>query len=147
MSENLTFGQAVEAMNQGKMLTRDGWNGQGRFVFQQVPSEVPADIIPRMTSLPELVKQEVAGRSEPLRYCNQMAICHPDNTIDGWVASVSDSLADDWRIYSGEHVVATDTVGAADPQHPGQIKLRHKEEVHAERRREKMLTHQTPIQD
>ena len=32
-NENLNFGKAVEALKQGKMVTRAGWNGKGMFLF------------------------------------------------------------------------------------------------------------------
>jgi len=34
-----------------------------------------------------------------LKYRNQFALVNPDNTINGWVPSSSDALADDWKIY------------------------------------------------
>ena len=33
MSENLNFGQAIEALKQGKRIARQGWNGKGMFLF------------------------------------------------------------------------------------------------------------------
>lgn len=84
------------------------------FIFQQVPSEVPEAIIPKMTSLPAAVKEEVIKRGLPLRYQNQLAIVYPDNSVNGWAPSVSDTLATDWSIHA-EFVVAGDTVGTATP--------------------------------
>lgn len=114
MQNQQTFGQAVEAMKQGKLVSREGWNGKGLFVFMQVPSEVPVAIIPKMTSLPAAVKEAVLSRQMPLRYKNQFAIVYPDNSVSGWAPSSSDSLANDWVIH-GEFVVAGDTVGTATP--------------------------------
>lgn len=110
---NQTFGAAVAALKEGKIVSREGWEGKGLFVFQQVPSEVPEAIIPKMTSLPSSVKNIVAARGLPLRYSNQLAIVFPDNTVKGWAPSVSDSLASDWTIE--EHIVAGYTVGTATP--------------------------------
>lgn len=112
MITNQTFGQAVEAMKQGKIVSREGWNGKGMFVFMQVPSEVPSDIIPKMTSLPAAVKAKVIERGQPLRYQNQLAIVYPDNNVYGWLASPSDCLGTDWCIHD-THVVAGETVGTA----------------------------------
>jgi hypothetical protein len=33
MTENLNFGQAIEAMKQGKRVARAGWNGKGMSVY------------------------------------------------------------------------------------------------------------------
>lgn len=114
MQNQQTFGQAVEAMKQGKIASREGWNGKGLFVFMQVPSEVPVAIIPKMTSLPAAVKEAVLAREHPLRYRNQFAIVYPDNSVNGWAPSSSDALAADWVIH-GEYVVAGETVGTATP--------------------------------
>lgn len=114
MLKNQTFGQAVDALHQGKMVSREGWNGKDLFVFRQVPSEVPEQIIPKMTSLPEAVKTKVVSRNLPLRYQNQLAIVYPDNNVHGWTPSPSDALANDWCIHE-PHVVAGETVGTAAP--------------------------------
>ena len=110
------FGEAIKALKQGKRVQRNGWNGKGMFIFMQVPSSVPAEIVPKMTSLPESVKNEFANRLEKfenapnaelktfrrhavsIQYKNQIAIVYPDNTIYGWVASPSDILEEDWLI-------------------------------------------------
>lgn len=123
MKTNQTFGQAVEALNQGKVVSREGWAGKDLFVFRQVPSEVPEHIIAKMTSLPEAVRAIVTTRGLPLKYENQLAIVFPDNHVNGWAPSVSDALATDWRIHDTDqiqpevegHVVAGDTVGTATP--------------------------------
>lgn len=101
--ENLNFGQAVEALNQGKRVARKGWNGKGLFIFKQVPSVIEKDIVPKMHSLPQSVKDEFAKRFESrnldsIKYDNQLAIVNPDNMINGWAPSVSDALAEDWII-------------------------------------------------
>lgn len=92
------FGQAIYALKQGKRIQREGWNGKGLFVFMQVPSEIAQDVIPKMQSLPQSVKDEFARRTGPITYQNQMAIVYPDNSIHGWVPSASDTLANDWCI-------------------------------------------------
>ena len=98
MKNNLTFGQAIEALHEGKRVAREGWNGKGMFIFKQVPAEIAADIIPKMQSLPQTVKDEFSKRGGSIRYKNQLAMVYPDNTIYGWVASPSDVLENDWCI-------------------------------------------------
>lgn len=92
-------GEAIEAANNYKRIQRYGWNGKGMFVFAQVPSVINADIIPKMTSLPQSVKDEFKRRgAESIKYSNQLAIVYPDNTIHGWSPSPADFLAEDWII-------------------------------------------------
>ena len=98
MIQNQNFGQAIEALKQGKRVARQGWNGKGMFVFQQIPAEINEEIIPKMQSLPQTVKDEFAKRGGNIRYKNQLAMVYPDNTIYGWVASPSDVLENDWCI-------------------------------------------------
>ena len=98
MIENQNFGQAIEALKEGKRVARQGWNGKGMFIFQQVPSEINEEIVPKMQSLPQTVKDEFAKRGGSIRYKNQLAMVYPDNTVYGWVASPSDVLENDWCI-------------------------------------------------
>ena len=94
----MNFGQAIEALKQGKRVARQGWNGKGLFVFMQVPSVINEEIIPKMQSLPQSVKDEFTKRGGSIHYFNQMAIVNPDNSINGWVASSSDTFAEDWEV-------------------------------------------------
>ena len=100
---NLPFGHAIAALKDGKRVAREGWNGKGLFVFMQVPAEIPKDIVPKMQSLPQSVKDEFQRRFDAethlyIRYSNQMAIVNQNNEIKGWAPSGSDSLATDWCI-------------------------------------------------
>ena len=102
------FGEAIKSLKAGKRIQRKGWNGKGMFVFMQVPSSVPAEVVPRMSSLPDAVKVEFSRRLDSMnkdlkvdagiRYQNQLAMVYPDNTIFGWLASPSDILSEDWII-------------------------------------------------
>jgi len=101
----VSFGKAIQALKQGRRVQREGWNGKGLFIFEQVPSQVPSNIVPKMTSLPQSVKDEFQRRLETqegndgtLKYQNQLAMVYPDNNIYGWVASPSDVLENDWII-------------------------------------------------
>ena len=94
----LDFGEAIEALKEGKKVARSGWNGNGLFVFKQVPSPIDAAIVPKMTSLPQSVKDEFVKRGQGPNYCNQMAIVKPDGSVDSWVASSADTFAEDWEI-------------------------------------------------
>lgn len=94
----MTFGDALEALNGGRRIAREGWNGKGLFVFKQVPAEIPADVIPKMQSLPESVKAEFERRGGGIRYANQLALVDPSSLITGWSPSVSDALSKDWFV-------------------------------------------------
>ena len=109
-----SFGNAVEALKQGKIVSREGWDGKGMFVFCQVPSQVPEAVIPKMTSLPQAVKDVLIQRGGAITYQNQFCIVYPDNSLHGWQPSGADALATDWVIHE-PHVTAGETVGSATP--------------------------------
>ena len=71
----------------------------------QVPSTIKREIVPKMQSLPQSVKDEFERRfNDPneqidaIYYDNQLALVNPSNLITGWAPSVSDSLAIDWVV-------------------------------------------------
>ena len=108
----MNFGQAIEALKQGKLVAREGWNGKDLFVCKQVPSEISMTVVPLMQSLPSAAKEKFKTRQQEaidkgmsdlfipntIKYCNQMIIVKADNTIDSWVPSSSDVFAEDWLI-------------------------------------------------
>jgi len=114
------YGQAIAALKNGERVARSGWNGKGMFVFMQIPANIDIEIVPKMQSLPQSVKDEFIARAkleqeaveatshlikgpavtvaQSIKYSNQMAIVDRENNINGWVASSSDTLATDWKI-------------------------------------------------
>lgn len=98
----LTFGLAIEALKVGKCISRKGWNGKGMFICKQVSSEINANIIPKMQSLPEAAKHILHNGiddTRPIFYVNQMIITNEKTReINSWAASSSDTFAEDWYI-------------------------------------------------
>lgn len=101
----MNFGQAIEALKEGKRVARTGWNGKGLFVFMQIPAIIHKDTVPKMQSLPQSVKdyfqQTFDNPNEQITtitYSNQMALVGASNLINGWAPSSSDTLANDWVI-------------------------------------------------
>jgi len=94
----VNFGTAVKAIKQGKRACRQGWNGKGLFIFEQVPNLVGVHIIPKMSSLPQSVKDVLIKRDQPIKYLNQIALVKPNNEVNGWSPSTADALAEDWII-------------------------------------------------
>lgn len=104
-NQMVSFGEASKALKQGKRVARVGWNGKDIFIFMQVPCSVHKVNVPRMTSLPQSVKDEFQRRFDDpneqideIYYLNQLAIVYPSNLIYGWVASPSDVLENDWIV-------------------------------------------------
>lgn len=99
----MDFGHAIEALKEGCVIRRSGWNGKGLFVVKQVPAHITGDIIPNMQSLPQSAKNILMSRENPhIDYTNQMLIINPDGRADSWVPSSSDIFAEDWEILETE---------------------------------------------
>lgn len=94
----MNFGQAIEALKEGKLITRSGWNGKGMFVIKQIPATIGTDIIPKMQSLPDAAKEVLMGRNQPISYRNQMLLVTNEGKADSWVPSSSDCFAEDWHV-------------------------------------------------
>ncbi len=102
MVENQNFGQAIEALKQGKRVARQGWkrniNGytKGMFLFL-----LPAGIVPTKAihdpALREVIETEVGG--ETFEALGSIRMFTADKKIlTGWLASQVDMLAEDWVI-------------------------------------------------
>ncbi len=85
----MTFGLAVEAMKMGHSVTRAGWNGTGMFVYY-----VPAGSYPVVAP----IAVAIYGEAGLVPYQAYLALHCTDGTVSTWAPSVSDAIADDWRI-------------------------------------------------
>jgi hypothetical protein len=96
----LNFGEAVQALKEGKRVSRAGWNGKGMWLVLIVPGAGGEDSI-----LVERVDPEghfgTERGCEPteLRIDPVIAMRTAQGTLQpGWLASQADMLADDWGI-------------------------------------------------
>ena len=96
MVENQNFGQAIEALKQGKRVARQGWNGKGMFLFLLPAGTVPTKAI-HDHALREVIEQEIGG--ETFEALGSIRMFTADKKIlTGWLASQTDILAEDWVI-------------------------------------------------
>lgn len=85
--ENMTFGQALEAVKHGLRVARKGWNGKGMYVFLAKDPEFRTD-----ADISEFEKHGVEV-SDLLVLRTAQGTLQP-----GWLATQSDMLAEDWLI-------------------------------------------------
>lgn len=85
--KNLTWGQAMEWLKEGKKVARTGWNGNGMFVYYVPPASYP--------SVTEVAKKEFGSVTF---YEGYLAIKNMKDTVNTWVPSVSDNFAEDWYV-------------------------------------------------
>ena len=87
--ENLNFGQAIEALKQGKRVARQGWNGKGMFAYYVDGSEF-------MVNRPPLNK--IFEENTKVSYRPHIDLKAADGTCGVWNPNMMDILAEDWLI-------------------------------------------------
>lgn len=103
--ETGTFGQALESLKRGHLVTRKGWNGKGMFIFMRPEDSLPTNmIVNQVKSLPESFKKWVADNhgdsvTDKIKFTAYLCMKAADGTVvNGWLASQTDMLANDWMI-------------------------------------------------
>lgn len=103
--KNMNFGQAIEAVKNGKLAAREGWNGKGMFIFMRPSCELDTDtVVNKVQSLPESVKKWVAENygdspDDKIKFSRYLCLKAADGTIvNGWLASQTDMLSEDWTV-------------------------------------------------
>lgn len=81
----MNFGQAIEAMKQGKMVRRTGWNGKGMHLYLEDMFQFP---------IRGGVHAGAVRKYEPV-ICMFTA---QQKHQPGWLASQADMLAEDWEL-------------------------------------------------
>lgn len=120
--EKQTFHVAVRASIAGRLIRRKAWP-DGTFVVAQVPSTVPTEIIPKMSSLPADAKAVFIHRGKPIHYSDQYVIVDARNEICGWVPGHSDMANEDWQVlpvsdFDMPAAPVSETAGTAIPDPP-----------------------------
>lgn len=94
----MNFGQAIEALKEGKKVSREGWNGKGLFIFLNYGSkETPI----KEGELVEGVRSDLFTQGDKdtvTRLPNLNMRAATGSTVTGWLASQTDILAEDWVI-------------------------------------------------
>lgn len=91
--DGMTFGQAIEAMKQGKKVARRGWNGKGMYLWLLPATEVKKE----WCRDPRLI--EAMGERDALPCLGSIRMfTATKEVLTGWLASQTDMLADDWVI-------------------------------------------------
>ena len=83
---NMNFGQAIEALKEGKRVKRAGWNGKNQYVEL-------ATSISYKNANGEIIncEHEAIGNKA-------LAFIGTSGVQMGWLASQADMLAEDWEI-------------------------------------------------
>ena len=85
--ENMTFGDALEALKDGQRVARKGWNGKNMYVFLAYEAGFVTDAdISAFDQLEVEVEDMLVMKTAR------------DTFQPGWLASQADMLAEDWYI-------------------------------------------------
>ena len=94
----MNFEKALEALKNGKLVTRNGWNGKGMFLWLK-----PASIIKAEWCKDEILKSIVEENGGEMEANAVICMKTADNKITtGWVASQPDMMAEDWMVFNGK---------------------------------------------
>lgn len=90
----MNFGQAIEALKEGKKVTRKGWNGKKMFLWLKPATQLKSDFL-----RDPILKQTVEDNGGSMEALGTICMKTADNRIlTGWLASQTDMLSEDWEI-------------------------------------------------
>ena len=101
----MTFGEALEALNNGAFVARESWNGKGMFIYKVEASEATYDSLRGCckdaidyvyTHVKDDEPQTVQETIHINAHIDMKAA--DDSIVVGWLASQIDMQADDWCI-------------------------------------------------
>lgn len=95
------FGVAIQKLKNGEAVARKSWN-KCMYVVKQIDSSISEEIIPKMTSLPQVVKELLlSSPNKVINYHEQCLIVtqtedgnYATNYIPNWI----DIFAEDWFV-------------------------------------------------
>lgn len=98
----MNFGEAIERVKTRSYIARRANWDNDVFIFAQVPADINEETIPKMQSLPDVVKREIIESCfTSLDYQNQ--ICKFDNgVITYYTPTGNEIFADDWETKSDD---------------------------------------------
>lgn len=99
--QNMSFGEALQALEVGKCIRRESWIGD-KFVTKQIDSDINAEIVPKMQSLPDSAKELIGKTADKdIHYRNQCLLIKqfPSSSVaTNYVPDWNDMFAKDWMV-------------------------------------------------
>lgn len=94
----MNFGQAIEALKEGKRVAREGWNDKGMFIYINYGSkETPMNEGELLDGIRQtLFVQGDKDTATRLPNINMMSVSK--SIVTGWLASQTDMLSEDWVV-------------------------------------------------
>lgn len=89
MEPTMNFGSALQALENGQKVAREGWNGRGMFIFLVPGSRFEVNRPPLLGIYPE---------GTEINYCPHVDMKTADGKVVPWLCSQTDMLAKDWVV-------------------------------------------------
>lgn len=98
----MNFGETIERVKTRSYIARRANWDDDMFIFTQIPANINEETIPKMQSLPDVVKREIIELGfTSLDYQNQ--ICKFDNGVITYFTPTGNEIfADDWETKSDD---------------------------------------------
>lgn len=87
MKTQMSFGEAIELLKQGKKVARLGWNGKGMFLYYVSAGKYPVKME---------AARSIADESGLVSYGAYIAMKTAQGNVVPWLASQTDMLSEDW---------------------------------------------------
>ncbi len=85
----MNFGDALQALKDGKRVARAGWNGKGMFLFLVPGSTFSVNREPLLS---------IMGEGTQVQYHAHIDMKTAQGYVVPWLASQADLLSEDWEI-------------------------------------------------
>lgn len=103
--QNMSFGEALQALEAGKCVARKGWITTC-FVVKQIDSDISAEVVPKMQSLPQHAKNLLnafgVGSISYRSQCLLIEQAGDGNGATNYVPDWVDMFAKDWFVLGGK---------------------------------------------
>lgn len=103
--QNMSFGEALQALEAGKCVARKGWITTC-FVVKQIDSDIPDEVVPKMQSLPQHAKNLLnafgVGSISYRSQCLLVEQAGDGNGATNYVPDWVDMFEKDWFVLGGE---------------------------------------------
>lgn len=94
----MKFGEAIEALKEGKKVARKGWNGKGMWIVLMPGLQLPAANSGELPCVNQRTAKHI-GQDAPLDSQPYIAMWTAEQKWQpGWLASQPDMLSEDWVI-------------------------------------------------
>lgn len=92
----MNFGQAIEALKQGKKVARRGWNGKDMFLYMTEGTTVHFNDL--RGNAAKFITEQTTSLSDACISSHIDMKATDGTVVVGWLASQTDMLAEDWHI-------------------------------------------------